>query len=139
MQLPTDLQHFPKGALLVASDSVKASFYLLGGDALEELDGLEFPHERAQDAEGPWTPDENDEARMHAFIHAIVERIDGLVADHAVHHVHLVMPAEIEHAVSSHLPESSQSLLGVKLHVDLMKEAPLDIVRRVVGEMGHAA
>jgi len=139
MQLPTDLQHFPNGALLVASDTTKASFFLLGGDSLEELDGVSLAKENGADGEGSIEFFPDDTARLQAFVKLLAEHITTLKRDHQIAHIHLVMPAEIEHDVSKHLATDTQSVVGVKLHHDVMNESPLDIVRRVVGEMGHAS
>ena len=52
MNLPQDLQHFPHAALIIASDSMHAKFFLVGGDTLQELDGVALPREFRQDSEG---------------------------------------------------------------------------------------
>lgn len=139
MQLPSDLQHFPTGALIVASDTVKASFFLVGNDSLAELDGVEVPKETGQDGEGSMEFFPDDAERFHSFIHAVIEQLDALVANHPIAHIHLVMPAEVEHQLSSHLSEDVHAKIGVTIHANLMKEPPLEAVRRVVEHLGRAA
>ena len=138
MNLPQDLQHFPQAALVVTADTVSAKFFIAHNEMLEELDGLTMPHERSSDNEGPWKFDENDAERSHAFVHAIDERINEIMAAHPVHMLHLVMPAELEHAVTSYLPTEVSSHIGKKLHVSVMKESHLDVLRRIVAALGTA-
>ena len=138
MNLPQDLQHFPHAALVVTADNVSAKFFIVHEEQLEEFEGISMPHERSTDSEGPWIFDENDKERAHAFVHAIDERIHAIMAEHPVHLVHLVMPAEIEHAVTAHLPAEVTSHIGKKLHVNVMKESHLDVLRRIVAALGTA-
>jgi len=132
MQLPENLQHFPKATLILASDSVHAKFFLVGGDSLQELDGVGVPREAPQDNEGPFTFDINDGPRLHDFVHQLVTKTVELTNAHGVAHIHLVMPAEVEHMLSSHLPQPVQALIGQTLHHDLMKSSPLELVERLL-------
>jgi len=143
MQLPQDLQHFPKATLLVLSDRVTTKFWLLGGDTMEALDGVSLAHEHKEDHEGSYLSSDGshtgsaesgneDDERFHKFLHLIVERIDTLVREQKIMHVHLVMPAEIDHAISSHLSQDVVSKLGKHVHHDLMQENPLEIIKRVL-------
>lgn len=139
MKLPQELQHFPKATLIVASDTVQAKFLLVGAEDLEELDGVSVPKEKGADGEGSIEFFPNDAERLHAFVHAVVERIETLVRDHAIAHVHMVMPAEIEHEVSGHLANDVKEKIGKTVHHDVMKESYLDIVKRVVAQLGIAS
>jgi hypothetical protein len=145
MKLPEHLQHFPKPTLVIASDSVSAKFFLLGGDSLEELDGVTVPRERRQDDEGSFSSDGNartgdpnadmsDAPRMHEFIHQLIEHTGELVAKHSITHIHLVMPAEVEHQFASHLSNDDRGLVGQTLHLDLMKSSPIEIVERLLND-----
>lgn len=139
MQLPHDLQHFPNGALLVVSDSVQADIYLLGGDSMEPLDGVSVPKETGRDGEGSFEFFPDDTARVHAFAKRVAAQITALERDHKVPHIHLVMPAEIEHLVTHDLPGDVAGKIGARIHADLMKENPTSIVTRLVGQMGRAS
>lgn len=142
MKLPQDLQHFPAATLIIASDTESASFLLAGGEDIEALDAVAVPHERKQDSEGRYVssdgvrtgnPEQEDDApRLHEFVHAVTDRLVRLVQDHGIAHVHLVMPAGIEHAVTSHLPKEISAKIGRRIHVEAMKESPLEIVKRVL-------
>lgn len=143
MKLPQELQQFPTSTLLVVSDTVSAKFWLIGGDDMEELDGLVLPHEHNQGSErassssdgtrlgGSDTP--SDAPRFHHYVHDLVEKLSQLVHGHAIAQIHLVMPANVEHAVADHLPHDVSAKIGKRVHVDVMKESPLEIVRRVLG------
>ncbi len=140
MQLPEDLQHFPSTTLLVTSDTVSAKFWLIGGDAMDELDGVSLPHETNEGSERPPlssdgtrlggsdTPD--DGPRFQHYIHDLVERITHLTREHTIAHIYLVMPAKVEHALSADLPNDIAPLIVKRLHADLMQESPLEIIRR---------
>ena len=142
MQLPEHLQHFPHIALLVASDSVLAKFFLLGGETLEEVDSLTVPRVKPQDNEGSIrieggggvsgaNSDIDDTPRLKEFIHKMVERINEIVAESGVVHIHLVMPAEIEHQLTAHLPNTLKERVVKRVHHDLVKNPPLEIVERL--------
>lgn len=142
MKLPQDLQHFPAATLIVASDTTTAAFWLIGGDEIEELDAVSVPHERRQDSEGRYVSSdgvrtgnptqEDDGPRLHEFVHEIVDRVVSLVNGHAIAHVHLVMPAGVEHAVTGHVPKDIAAKIGRRIHAEATKEPPLDIVKRVL-------
>ncbi len=132
MQLPTHLQHFPNGALIVASDTVTAKFYLADGDAIEELDGVTVPKETGQDGEGSFEFFPDDAPRFRAFAKKLTTRITTLEREHRIPAIHLVMPAEIEHLVTKNLPRDVATKIGKKIHRDVMKETPIEIVKRVI-------
>ena len=143
MHLLESLQHFPHPALIVTSDSVQANFFLVGGDSLEALDGISVPREMRQDSEGSFTSsdgsrvagpdaDIDDGPRLHEFVHQVIGRIDGLVTKHGIAHVHLVMPAAVEHQTYDHLEQHLKEKIVKRLHLDLMKSAPLEIVERIL-------
>ena len=132
MQLPNHLQKFSSATLLIASDTVMAKFFLLGGEAMEELDGIAVPREPSQDNEGGLASEVRDEPRLHDFIHQLVERTDHLVQSHAIARIFLVMPAAVERPFTGHLSEETSSKILKTLNKDLMNEAPLTIVERVL-------
>lgn len=144
MKLPKDLkEHFPHAALIIASDQIIAKFFLIGGDELEELDGIALPREFRQDSEGAFTsfdgsrvggPDSDidDLPRQKQFVKKIAERTKELVRGHGIAHLHLIMPAEIEHLLSKQLkPDVKTKIVRVR-HFNLMKKNPLEIVRKVL-------
>lgn len=143
MNLPQELQHFPHVALIVASDSMHAKFFLVGGDTLQELDGVALPREFRQDSEGAFTSsdgsrvagpdaDIDDAPRLQHFVKLVSEKADQLCSKHEIAHVHLVMPAEVEHLLSSECAATLKEKIRFMLHADLMKEHPLEIIRRVL-------
>ncbi len=145
MNLPQDLQHFPHVTLIIASDSVNAKFFLVGGDTLQELDGVALLREFRQDSEGAFTsadgsrvagPDSDidDTPRLQRFVKQVAEQANQLCNKHGIAHVHLVMPAEIERHFSSECAATLKEKIRFILHADLMKEHPLEIVRRVLLE-----
>lgn len=142
MKLPHALQQFPTATLLVVSDTVSAKFWILRDDEMEELDGFALPHEQNVSSErgsmssdgtrmgGSGTPD--DAPRFHHYVHELAEKVSKFAHGHAVAHVHLVMPAEVERSVADHLPHDVSAKIGKRVHVDVMKESPIDIVQRVL-------
>ncbi len=76
-----------------------------------------------------------DAERFHRFVHEVMERITGIVQEHQIAQFHLVMPAEIEHAVMGHLPQDVIAKVQKRLHHDVMNESVTEIVRRVVQDM----
>ncbi|MFZ2804482.1 MAG: hypothetical protein WA001_04620 [Patescibacteria group bacterium] len=141
MQLPEHLQHFPHPALILVSDSVKAKFFLAGGDSLQELDGVFVPRGNEKTEPSPdgkriagFDADVDDGPRLHDFIHQLVAKTDALVKQHGIAHIHLVMPAEVEHQFSGHLPKEDKEKIGQTLHHDLMNEDPLKIIERLLND-----
>ncbi len=139
MNLPHELQHFQSGALLIASDSVKADFFLLGGDSIEPLDGVSLPKETGKDGEGSFEFFPDDASRLHAFAKQVAARIATLEREHKIPHIHLLMPAEVEHLVTHELPHDVSTKVGTKIHLDVMKEDPISMVKRLVGHLGIAS
>lgn len=143
MHLPESTQHFPNPTLIISADSVHARFFLVGGDSLEELDGVAVTRELLSDREGAFTSfdgsrvggpasDIDDEPRLKKFVRSMSDTATELVRAHNIAHIHLVMPAEIEHHLSKILPADSAKLIGQTLHLDLMKEPPIEIVERLL-------
>ncbi|MBU1034342.1 host attachment protein [Patescibacteria group bacterium] len=141
MKLPQELQHYPHATLLIASDSVRADFFLLGGDELEKLDGIALPREPRQDSEGTFVsydgsraagPDSDidDSQRLKQFVKKITEQAEALTREHDIQHVDVVMPAEIEHLLTEVSSNELKNKIRRRSHLDLMKEDPLTIVRR---------
>ena len=143
MQLPHELQHFPHAAIIVVSNHIIGRIFLVGGDALEELDGCALPRERKQDAEGAGiisgtsrvvgpNSKPNDKPRLKRFIKELANLTNKYVRDHNVVHVHLVMPADIEHRLYERLDSEMKKKLGRRVLHDLIQEHPLEIVRRIL-------
>lgn len=143
MILPEHLRHFPRATLVIASDTVLAKFFLAGGDSLEELDGVAVAREPLQDAEGTFTSsdgsrvagpasDIDDRPRLERFVQEIVSRTAELVREHDIANVHVVMPPEVEHLYAAGLPADIAAKLGQRLHLDLMKYPPLEIIERLL-------
>lgn len=132
MQLPHELQHFPYSALIVASDTVHARFFLVGGDSLEELDGVAVPKETGQDGEGSMEFFPDDAARLRQFVHSVTQRIEELARAHTIQTIHFVMPAEIAHDVSVRLAHDLKRRVGKTIHRNVVGDAPHEIVRRIV-------
>lgn len=132
MQLPEHL-HFPSRAeLIVTADSIHARLYLLGGDRVEELDGVTIPREDLSDNEGSFTSsdgsrvsgpgaDRDDTPRLIKFVKEVSSHIDNLVRLHGIQSIHLVMPSEVEHLMSQHVSSEAKALLGTTMHLNLMK------------------
>jgi hypothetical protein len=150
MTLPHDLQHFPNGALILTSDSVKATFYLVGGDSVEELGSIEHPREKSSDAEGErfstdgtrvigLEPEKKEQERLHQFVHDVATQTEAYVREHNIPHIHLVLPTEVEREFSKKLPPEIHAKIGKTIHADVMKESVLDIVKRVVAHLGIGA
>jgi len=142
MQLPQELQKFPAATLIVAADSTQAKLYLTGGDSLDEVGSVALPRESRQDNEGSFTSsdgsrvagpvDEKDVPRLKSFIRQTATAITGLMRMHKIQHLDLIMPAEVEHALIAELPSDVDTLIQRKLNKDLMKESPVEMVKRLL-------
>ncbi len=132
MLLPKHLQRFADGALIVAADSVLVRCWFAAGDSLEELDGLVMPKETGQDGEGSFEFFPDDRARLNTFAKRLAAHITQLERKHKLPHIHLVMPAEVEHLVSKQLPLDVADKVSKIIHHDVIKEHPLDIVTRLI-------
>lgn len=133
MQLPQDLQHFENPSLILVSDHVHAQFWLAHNDTLEEVDLISLPKETHSDNEGLAIGQEiSDEHRLHEFIHLVVDRLEQIMAEGVADSVHLVMSADLAHAILDHSNTEVQEQVGKQLHHDLMKEDPIEVVRRLL-------
>jgi protein required for attachment to host cells len=141
MQLPRELQHFPEPTLLVLADHVEGKFYLLGGDAMEEVGSVAVPAEKRSDKDtsfvdsdsgrvsGPEPKD--DEDRVHHLLHALVEGIETLLHKHQATRLVLIMQNDLLHGVKSHLDADATARVWKEVPQDLMKQHPLEAVRRL--------
>ena len=134
MQLPSDLQHFPHLALIVLSDNGSSKLFLVGGESLEQLDGVSDPVEPLPDHEGSFEPGSHgvETDRFKHYAKMLAQHVTETVTAHNVTYIHLVMPPHIEHMVSADLPTTVKAKVMQGLHLDLMNEAPLDVVRRLL-------
>jgi hypothetical protein len=135
MQLPQDLQKFPHLALIVLADRQAAKLFLTGGESIEELDGLSMPAAEGAEHEHSFIAPSHDAEsdRAMKFSTALGEHVAATVNKHGIDHLHLIMPSEVEHALAATLPADVSTKVASRLHLDLMNEQPLDVVRRLVG------
>jgi hypothetical protein len=142
MQLPANLQRFPHPTLIVTGDHITMRFFLVGGDMLEELDSLAEPRERRSDDEGSFSgsdgvrtgdpsADVDDTPREKKLMKRTADNIQKLVREHEVSSVHLLMPADLDHHLASELQPDVTQRLGKVLHVNVMKEEPLQMIERL--------
>jgi hypothetical protein len=135
MHLPHELQHFPHPTLIVASDHFTARFFFIGGDTLEELDGLTLPKNLPNDdgsRVGGLLADVDDAPRLTQFVKQIAARLEEETQKHDVQTIHLVMSADVEGALHTHISATVLPHLSRIIHRDLMNEAPLEIVKRIL-------
>lgn len=132
MILPEHLQRFPHEALLVAADTVSSKCLLVGGDSLEELNGVALPRETGRDGEGSFEFFPDDAERLRQFAKKLAAHIVKLEREHHIPHIHLIMPAEVERLVTTDLPPDVAAKVGKRIHHDVMKESPLVIATRIV-------
>jgi len=141
MQLPQDLQHFSVPTLIVTADHITAKFWLVGGEDIEELDGVSDPRIEKSDAEtsfvnvdtrGSNAPQPKiEEQRLKQYAQLVADRVTDLLRHNNVGRVHLVADARIVHSVTEHMPNELQPLLGRSLHENLMQQNILEVLRRL--------
>ncbi len=133
MQLPQELQRFEFPALILIADKIHAQFWLAHNDTMEEVDLLELERDTPSDSEGRELGVElKDDNRLHQFIHMIVSRLDEIMSEGVADTVHLVMEAELSNMVVEHSSHTVQESVGKVLHLNLMKEEPLEVVTRLL-------
>lgn len=133
MQLPEELQHFEFPSLILVADHVHAQFWLAHNDTLEEVDVVSLPKESSSDNEGRAIGQElSDDNRLHEYIHIVVDRLEQIMGEGIADSLHLVMSADLAHAVLDHSNTEIQEQVGKQLHLDLMKEEPLEVVKRLL-------
>jgi hypothetical protein len=133
MQLPEELQRFEFPSLILVADHVHAQFWLAHNDTLEEVDLIALPKDTHSDNEGRAIGQElSDDNRLHEYIHLLVDRLEQIMSEGVADSLHLVMSADLANAVLDHSSSEVQEQVGKQVHADLMKEEPLDVVRRVL-------
>lgn len=144
MKLPESLRpRVIHPTLLVAADHVAARFFLAGGDALEEIDGVAVPREPRQDSEGMFVSsdgsrhggpdaDIDDGPRRAAFAKQVAKRIVDLVREQGIAHLSLVMPTDVGASVQDALPADVRGTIRHVKNLDLMNEDPLAILTRAL-------
>jgi len=133
MQLPQELQRFENPSLIVVADHVHAQFWLAHNDTLEEVDLIELPQDTYSDNEAIGLGlEKGDEHRFHEYIHMLVERLEQIMNEGVADSVHMVMDTDIANAVLDHSSTEIQEQVGKQVHADLMKEDPLEVVKRVL-------
>jgi len=142
MQLPRELQHFPEPALLVLADSQRAQFWLAHGDQFNELERFSLLPELKSDREASFIntdhggsrsgPEPHHDDRFSHFCKMIAEKTSTLVRDGQADVFHLVMPLEVANEVKKHLADDVAAKLGKTVDLDLMKDSPLEAVKRVI-------
>lgn len=133
MQLPQELQHFEFPSLILAADHVHAQFWLAHGDTLEEVDLISLPKDEHSDKEGRAIGQElSDDNRLHEYIHLVVDRLEQIMSEGVADSLHLVMSADLANAILDHSSTEVQEQVGKQVHADLMKEEPIEVVRRLL-------
>jgi hypothetical protein len=133
MQLPQELQRFEFPSLILVADRVHAQFWLAHGDTLEEVDLIRLDKDEHSDKEGREIGQElSDDNRLHQYIHLVVDRLEQIMNEGVADSLHLVMETELADAVIDHSSQEIQEQVGKQVHADLMKEEPLDVIRRVL-------
>ena len=133
MQLPQELQHFEFPSLILVADHVHAQFWLAHEETLEEVDLIALPKDEHSDNEGRVLGQElSDDNRLHQYIHLVVDRLEQIMSEGVADSLHLVMPADLAHAIVEHSSKEVQEQVGKEVHLDLMKEEPLEVVKRVL-------
>lgn len=133
MQLPQELQHFEFPSLILAADHVHAQFWLAHGDTLEEVDLIALPKDKLSDNEGLAIGQElSDDHRLHEYIHLVVDRLEQIMSEGVADSLHLVMSADLANAILDHSSTEVQEQVGKQVHADLMKEDPIEVVRRLL-------
>jgi len=133
MQLPQELQHFENPSLILVADHVHAQFWVAHGETLEEVDVVALPKDTHSDNEGRAIGQElSDDNRLHEYIHLLVDRLEQIMGEGVADSLHLVMSADLANAVLDHSNTEVQEQVGKQLHLDLMKEEPLEVVKRLL-------
>lgn len=133
MQLPQELQHFEFPSLILVADHVHAQFWLAHEETLEEVDLVTLPKDELSDHEGLAIGQElTDDNRFHEYIHLVVDRLEEIMSEGVADSLHLVMTADLAHAIIEHSSPEIQEQVGKEVHLDLMKEEPIEIVKRVL-------
>ncbi len=140
MKIPSSLQRFPEPTLLIVCDSEKAKFFLAGGDSLEELDGIEVPHEIKRDREKSFSSSSgragglpgniNDDSRKKRFVTLVSDRISTLIRDGHAAHIFIAAPPAIDHLLETKLPREVRSRIRARVTKDLMQVKTVDILKR---------
>ena len=115
----------------MTSNHQVAKFFLAGGEDIEELDGVAVLPDTFSDIEKKFSSDVSDTEQRTHFVKDVVTRIEDLASHQEVHQIHLVMPAEILHKVTSHLSAQEQARIGKTVDAEMMKASPLEVVRRL--------
>lgn len=143
MQLPQHLQaHFVHATLIVIADHSTANLHHAQGDTLDILKKISEPRERKQDSEGSFASsdgshtvnpdaDVHDEPRLQRFMKDIADTINTQTAEHSLHNLYLVMPADALHLVKKHLTPASLECLRKELPEALMSESVLNVLERL--------
>lgn len=132
MFLPKDLQHFSVPTLIVVANHVSASFYLVGGDAAEEVSSVGEPKIWKSDKELNTEPSAEDGERVRRLVGDIGEMIERFIRSGQAERFHLVMQADLAHAVQERLDMPTAAVLVSSLPLDVGRESIIDIIRRLV-------
>lgn len=133
MQLPQELQRFENPSLIVVADHVHAQFWLAHNETLEEVDVIELPKDTYSDNEARGLGlEKTDDHRLHEYVHLLVDRLEEIMNEGVADSVHLVMDTDLANAVLDHSSTEVQEQVGKQVHADLIKEDPLEVVKRVL-------
>ena len=143
MQLPQDLQpHFATApTLLVIGDHVLAHLYLVAGNAIEEVHAVAMPRERMTDKQDSFvaggstgsvgeSESHAEDDRLHKFVTQVAESMKDAVASGSATRFLLAMEADLAHAVKAALPSDLQGHVFREVHLNLVKESPVDVIKR---------
>lgn len=141
MQIPHDLAvHFPVPTLVIYGDHLRAQCYLVGNDAMEDLDGISVPRMYLTDRETaggngtgvahPNEPHHAEQERQKRFVEQIAETIDDAIMSGSAERVFLALPPDIAHALRAALPTELNDKILREVHADVLKESPVDALHR---------
>ena len=141
MQIPHDLQHFPEPTLIVIADHLTAKFFLAGGDAVQELDGVALPRDRRTDKDTAFVDvdsgrvssgePKDEEERLNRYGKLVAVAIERYLHQHTAAHFYLVMVGDVADAVKRHLDKPAHALIKKEIAKDVMKEPLVDVLRRL--------
>ncbi len=108
-----------------------AHFYLVGGNAVEEVSSVSEPKELQSDKELNTEPSKLDEERVRRLVIDIGKEVTRLVRNHGIDRVHLVMKKDLANPMIDHLDAPTAAKVGSVLSIDASNISMIEIVRRI--------
>jgi hypothetical protein len=139
MRIPKSLQRFSEPSLIVIGDTEMAKFILAGGDALEEIGGVELPREKKTDKEASFTSgtrvgapafEAREEDRKKKFAVLVSKKIASLIRDGHAEKVYIAVPALVDGLIESKIPRDLRSRVIRRIPKDLLHLKMVDILKR---------